>query len=80
VEAYPGSIKELVDIIRKYGGRLISILSSNENAKEGYRSVYIRVHKIDREKLSELQEALKERAALLYVVDHRENKRQIYLG
>jgi len=60
VEAYPGSIKELVDIIRKYGGRLISILSSNENAKEGYRSVYIRVHKIDREKLSEIQEELKE--------------------
>ncbi|MBW1707667.1 MAG: CBS domain-containing protein [Deltaproteobacteria bacterium] len=79
VEAYPGSIKELVDIIRKYGGRLISILSSNENAKEGYRSVYIRVHKIDREKLSEIQEELKERATLLYMVDHRENKRWLYL-
>ncbi|MBW2119772.1 MAG: CBS domain-containing protein [Deltaproteobacteria bacterium] len=79
VEAYPGSIKELVDIIRKYGGRLISILSSSENAEEGYRSVYIRVHQIDREKLSELQEELKERANLLYMVDHRENKRQVYL-
>ena len=33
VEAYPGSIKELVDIIRKYGGRLISILSSRLSQK-----------------------------------------------
>ncbi|MBW2617045.1 MAG: CBS domain-containing protein, partial [Deltaproteobacteria bacterium] len=60
VEDYPGSIKELVDIIQKYGGRLISILSSNENAPSGYRNVYVRVDRIDREELSELQEDLKE--------------------
>jgi len=79
VEDHPRFIKELVDIIREYGGRLLSILSSNENAQSGYRNVYVRVDRIDREELSELQEDLKESATLLYMVDHQENKRWLYL-
>ncbi len=79
VEDHPRFIKELVDIIREYDGRLLSILSSNENTPSGYRNVYIRVDRIDREELSEFQEDLKESATLLYMVDHRENKRWLYL-
>ena len=78
VEDRPGSIKEITDVIRKYGGRMVSILSSYENVPEGYRKVYIRDYGIERDKLTQLKNELKEKATLLYVVDHRENKREVY--
>jgi acetoin utilization protein AcuB len=74
----PGSIKQVADIIRKYRGRMVSILSSYENAPEGYRMAYIRMYSIDRSKLKKLEEELREKSILLYVVDHRDNRREIY--
>jgi acetoin utilization protein AcuB len=79
LEDRPGSIKEVADIIRKYEGRMASILSSYERAPEGYRFVYIRVYGLDRAKLGSLKIALKEKAAIRYIVDHEENNREIYL-
>jgi acetoin utilization protein AcuB len=80
LEDRPGSIKEVADIIRKYRGRMASILSSYEREPEGFRRVHIRAFDIDRTKLSELKKELKSSAKLLYVIDHRENKREIYIG
>ncbi len=42
VEDRPGSIKEVADIIRKYGFSLQSILTSYEGKREGYRDIVIR--------------------------------------
>ena len=78
-EDRPGSIKELADIIRRYGGRMVSILSSYENVPTGYRKVYIRMHGIERSKLPGLKEELSKASTLLYLVDHRENKREIFI-
>ncbi len=78
LEDRPGSIKEVSDIIRKYGGRMASILSSYDRAKEGHRKVYIRMYGIDRPKFQQLKEELREKAELLYMVDLRENIREIY--
>lgn len=78
VEDRPGSIKEVADIIRKFGGRMVSILTSYERVPKGYRKVYIRMHGIERSRLPQLKEELKNKATLLYMVDHRENKREIY--
>lgn len=78
LEDRPGSIKDVADIIRKYGGRMVSILSSYERVQKGYRRVYIRMYNIDRVKLPQLIEELKEKATLLYMVDLREDKREIY--
>jgi acetoin utilization protein AcuB len=77
-EDRPGSIKELADIIRRYGGRMVSILSSYENVPAGYRKVYIRMHGIERSKLPILKQELAKAATLLYLVDHRENKRELF--
>ena len=74
-----GSIKEVADIIRRYGGRMASILSTYESAPEGQRRVYIRMYDVDRSRLSRLKEELKEKATLLYMVDHKENTREIYV-
>jgi len=78
VEDKPGSIKDVTDIIRKHGGRIVSILSSYEHVPEGYRKVYIRDYGIERKELKQLKNELKEKANLLYLVDHRENKREVY--
>ena len=80
LEDRPGSIKEIADIIREYGGRMVSILSSYDRVEPGHRKVYIRMYGIDRLKLPKLKEELKEKATLLYMVDLRENKREIYVG
>ncbi|MBI5248069.1 MAG: CBS domain-containing protein [Desulfomonile tiedjei] len=78
LEDRPGSIKEVTDIIRHYKGRLASILSSYERAPQGYRHVYIRAFNLDRSTMPELLDELKAKADLLYMVDHRENRRELY--
>jgi acetoin utilization protein AcuB len=78
IEDRSGSIRELADIIRQYGGRMVSILTSYDNVPQGYRKVYIRMRSIDRSKLQNLKEELRKASTLLYMVDHRENRREIY--
>ena len=78
LEDRPGSIKEVADIIRGSGGRMVSILTTYENVESGFRKVYIRMQGIDRSKLEPLKRFLREKADLLYMVDHRENRREIY--
>ena len=78
VKDRPGSIKEVTDIIREYGGRMASILTSYDMAPEGFRQVYIRMYGIDRFKINRLKEALKEKARLLYMVDRREVHRETF--
>jgi acetoin utilization protein AcuB len=79
LEDHPGSIKEVADIIRSYGGRMASILSSYEKAPEGHRYVYIRTYDVDNQKMPQLKEDLKKKAKVLYMVDSRENKREIFV-
>ena len=79
IDDTPGSIKLLTDVIRKHGGRIASILTSYEYAPEGMRTVYLRVYGIDRRILPEVIRELGEKGALIYFVDHRDNKRQIFM-
>jgi acetoin utilization protein AcuB len=78
VEDRPGSIKTLADPIRTHGGRMVSILTSYDNVPEGFRKVYIRTYGLDRAKLTSLKNEFEKVAKLLYIVDHRENKREIF--
>jgi acetoin utilization protein AcuB len=78
VKDLPGTIKDVCDIIRHYGGRMVSILSSYENVPEGYRKVFIRMYGVERDKLPQLEDDIRKKATLLYVVDHRENRREIF--
>jgi acetoin utilization protein AcuB len=77
-EDRPGSIKELADIVRRYGGRLASILSSYDRAPQGFRHVFIRAYQLDRETIPAMLDELGKAARLLYLVDHRENRREIF--
>jgi acetoin utilization protein AcuB len=78
IKDLPGSIKEVADIIRSYGGRLASILTSYEKVPHGYRNVYIRAYGVDRSRFRNLLSDLKNKADLLYYVDHTENKRELF--
>lgn len=71
----PGSIREVEDIIRSYGGRMACVLTSYERVPEGFRRIYIRMYGIDRFKLNRLADALREKAELHYIRDHRESLR-----
>ena len=72
----PGCLQEIIDKIRDYGGRISSILSTHERADRGYRRLYIRVFNIDQPSLQHLKEEIKERATLLYIVDHNKKERE----
>jgi acetoin utilization protein AcuB len=78
IEDKPGSIKEVADTIREFGGRMVSILTSYDGVPEGYRKVYIRMHSIERSRLPMLKDMLGARASLLYMIDHQENIREIF--
>ena len=78
IKDMPGIIKEVRELIHEHGGRTASILSSSDNAPEGYLNFYFRIYQIDRKKLPSLLDRIREKGTLLYVVDHRENKRTIY--
>jgi len=73
-----GSIKEITDVIRRFEGRIASILSTYEYAPAGKRIVYLRIYELDRPQLPELIREVRDKATLIYLVDHRENKRKIY--
>ena len=76
VEDRPGSLKAITDIMRGYGGRISSILSTQERAERGNRRLYIRVFDIDQPSLQHLKEVIRKKATLLYIVDHNEKKRE----
>ncbi len=57
---------------------MISILTTYEGVPTGYRKVHIRMRSIERPELKNLKEELGKIGDFLYIVDHRENKREIY--
>jgi acetoin utilization protein AcuB len=63
----PGSIKEVADTIREYGGRIVSILSSTDMVAEGSRNVYIRIRDMASEDLDRIEQALRRKFKVLYV-------------
>jgi len=78
VQDYPGSIKEITDIVRSYNGRIASILISYDNAPAGFRNVCLSVYQIERNRLENLKEALFEETKVLYMLDYLEKNREIY--
>jgi acetoin utilization protein AcuB len=66
LEDRPGSIKEAADVIRSFGARIVSILSTRETAEEGRRNVYIRGSVLPDDRLRDLVKKLEESYIVLY--------------
>jgi acetoin utilization protein AcuB len=78
LEDTPGSIMEIVNVVREFGGRMASILSTYERAPSGYRNVYLRFFDVPRDRIDDMLTILRGKAKLRYMVDHRENRRTIF--
>lgn len=78
IKDQPGSIKTFADIIRKYQGKIVSILTTYDKVPGGFRKVYFRFFGVDRLRLKDLTGELGENGLLLYMVDHRDNERYFY--
>jgi acetoin utilization protein AcuB len=72
-----GSIKQAADVVRKYGGRMVSILSSYDRVAEGRRRVYFRMKNLDRSKLMQIKDELSQVGVLLYIIDTREHTKEL---
>jgi acetoin utilization protein AcuB len=68
LEDRPGSIKEVGDLIRKHGGRMVSILTSYDMCEDNCRHVYIRIKDMPEDKLKALTDELDKNFILLYTV------------
>ena len=68
LEDRAGSIKEVADVIRKYDGQIVSILSTSDTADDGYRHVFYRIKKLPDHKLQQMIKEMDERFMLMYVV------------
>ncbi len=65
----PGAIKGVTDVIRSYGGRIVSILTECEGTREGYLRVFIRAREVKDEKA--LRKALESKDQVLYYIHEK---------
>jgi acetoin utilization protein AcuB len=72
LEDRPGLIKEVVDLLRDRGARLISLLTSNTPMQEGYRDVYIRVKNLSPETIEAAEKDLAGRHEIVYIRQERD--------
>lgn len=78
VKDSPNAIKEIDELLQNHGGKIISILTSDDNMPRGYRKVFVRMGGIDRLGLESITEDLQTKGELIYVIDHHDNIRMVY--
>ncbi len=72
VKDQPGSIKEVVDLLRARKARLVSIYTSYTTVQEGYREVYIRVRNLSPEEVEAVKIEMASRWELIYAIQEKE--------
>jgi acetoin utilization protein AcuB len=78
LENQPDRLKEITDLILDYGGRISSLISSLERAGRGQQRLYFRICDIDQPSFLRLTEVIKEKANLLYIINHDERTRHLF--
>ena len=71
LEDRPGSIKEAADVIRKHGGRMVSILTSYDTCPEGARNVFIRIADLAPDILEGLRQEMESNFKVVYVAQEQ---------
>ena len=64
IEDRPGSIREVTDVIRVHRGRVVSMISTYEQAAPGFRHLYIRTKGVENEEA--LSAELESKFKLIY--------------
>lgn len=78
VEDRPGIAIDIAECIRNTGGRIASLISTDNRVPDGYRQVYLRIYGLDPWKLGDLIAEIRKMGHLLYIVDHIGNHREIF--
>lgn len=78
VEDRPGIAIDIAECIRNTGGRIASLISTDNRVPDGYRQVYLRIYGLDPCKLGDLIAEIRKMGHLLYIVDHIGNHREIF--
>ena len=78
LENRPDRIKMITDLVLDFGGRISSLISTRERAGRGSQRLYLRIYDLDRPSILRLTEVIKEKAELLYIINHEERTRQLY--
>lgn len=73
-----GLFKAVADIVRRYNGCFLNVLTSREAVPEGYRELFIRIHDMDSKQLGRLLAHLATETKLLFWIDHRTGRREIF--
>ncbi|MGD0216295.1 MAG: CBS and ACT domain-containing protein [Desulfobaccales bacterium] len=71
LEDRPGVLREVADLMRAKGGRLLSLLSCYLSPEENLREVYVRVKNLSPEAVAAIQAELAARFEVLYVIQER---------
>jgi len=72
LEDRPGTIKEVVDLLRAKGARFVSLLTSYAAAKEGFRDVYLRVKNLPPEAAQAARAELEGRYEVLHMIQEED--------
>lgn len=64
----PGTTQAVINVIRSFDGRIMSVMTSPDVSEEGHRHVYIRIKDIEGEKLDKLIKELNKHFLVSYVV------------
>ena len=68
----PGSIKDVVDILRARKARLVSLYTSYTSVKEGFRDVYIRAKNLPPSEIQSVKDEIAAHYEIIYVIQDRE--------
>lgn len=65
-----GTVKEVSDIVRSFGGRICNLLTSYDNVPAGYRHAYLKTYDVPSDKIDEMIKKLAEKVKVLFVIEH----------
>jgi len=74
----PGLIKTLTDVIYNHGIRIRSVLTMHDRVPAGYRKVFFKLYKINRDNIDTLLEDLRAYSTPEYMVDHQNGTRVFF--
>jgi acetoin utilization protein AcuB len=74
LEDKPGILKEVADVLRAKGGRMVSLLTTYPAPDQNLRDVYIRVKNLSPDAVAAAKEELASRFELLYLIQEGEKE------
>lgn len=66
ISSQQGSLKPVLDLLRSHGARITSVLTSHDQAEQGFRHVYMRIQDMEKSKEAFLQNEVNDNFNVLF--------------